>query len=186
MTLFQYRDYVVSDDEKNYPCNILWRPIGLRRRCSHIFSRYSAQMTVRLSASRAGHPLPPEKYLVLISLRSWVDPRIIMRLEGLGQLKNPPHGESNPRPLACSIVAQPTTLPQDDKWMAMNSEGSGWKGDSLIKEICRHFPGQTEENYDKLCQDIQCFDLDSNRAPHKYKSRPLSLDQHVRCGAKGL
>jgi hypothetical protein len=46
-------------------------------------------MAVRLSASRADRPLPPGRSLVLISVRGCVEPRAIMRLEGLGQLKNP-------------------------------------------------------------------------------------------------
>jgi hypothetical protein len=43
-------------------------------------------MAVRFSTLRAGRPLPPERFLVLISLRGGVDTRAIVRLEGLGQL----------------------------------------------------------------------------------------------------
>jgi hypothetical protein len=43
-------------------------------------------MAVRLSTSRAGRPLPPEGFLILISVG---DLRAKVRLEGLGQLKNP-------------------------------------------------------------------------------------------------
>jgi hypothetical protein len=67
-------------------------------------------MAVRLSALRAGRCLPPGRFLVLI--RGWVDPRAIVRLEGLGWLKNP-FKSSGIEPVTFRFVAvpQPTTLP---------------------------------------------------------------------------
>jgi hypothetical protein len=68
-------------------------------------------MAVRLSALCADHPLPPRRFLVLIFVRSWVDLRVILWLEGLGQLRNPVTSKIKPHDLpACSIVPQPTTL----------------------------------------------------------------------------
>jgi hypothetical protein len=57
---------------------------------------------VRLSALRAGCPLPPPPpkdswYSFL--LKGWVDTRAMVRLEGLNKLKkNPRHRDSIPRP----------------------------------------------------------------------------------------
>jgi hypothetical protein len=45
-------------------------------------------MALRLSASSVGRLLPPERFLVRISVISCVDPRAIVQLEGLGKLEN--------------------------------------------------------------------------------------------------
>jgi hypothetical protein len=46
-------------------------------------------MVVRLSALHASHPLPQEDSWYSILLVAQVDPRAIVGLERLGQLKNP-------------------------------------------------------------------------------------------------
>jgi hypothetical protein len=73
-----------------------WRPTGLRDAEAPTIG---SQMAVRLPALRDGRPLPPGRFLILISVRGWVDHRTILWLEGLGQLKNPvTSSEINPRP----------------------------------------------------------------------------------------
>jgi hypothetical protein len=71
-------------------------------------------MAVRLSAILAGRSLPQGKFLVLISVTGCVDPRAIVRLEGLGQLrKSNDFIGTRTRDLPIwSIVPQPTTLPR--------------------------------------------------------------------------
>jgi hypothetical protein len=70
-------------------------------------------MAVRLSALHTSHPLAPGRFLVLISVRGRVDPRAIVRLEGLGQLKNPmtSTGIKAVDFPACSTEPQPSRLP---------------------------------------------------------------------------
>jgi hypothetical protein len=71
----------------------------VRYRGSHISLTIGLQMAVR-STSGSSRPLPPGRFLILLSVRSLVDPKAIAGLEGLGKLKIQwPNRESNTRPL---------------------------------------------------------------------------------------
>jgi hypothetical protein len=50
-------------------------------------------------------PLPQGIFLVLITVRGLVDPRAIVRLEGLGKLKNPITSSSGLEPATFRLVA---------------------------------------------------------------------------------
>jgi hypothetical protein len=68
-------------------------------------------MAARLSALCAGHFLTLGRFLVLISVRGWVNPRAVVWLEGLGRLKKfTSSGTQTGHLPACSKAPQPTTL----------------------------------------------------------------------------
>jgi hypothetical protein len=68
---------------------------------------------IGMSALCVGRFLPPEKSLVLIFVRGWVDPVAIVRLEGLSKLKDSTSSGTRTGDLpACGIVPQPTKLPR--------------------------------------------------------------------------
>jgi hypothetical protein len=72
-------------------------------------------MAMALSALRAGHHLPPGRFLVLISVRGLVDPKVIARLGGLGQMKNPTTSSGIERHLKIAVVHEKIKKTNKDK-----------------------------------------------------------------------
>jgi hypothetical protein len=71
-------------------------------------------MAVRLSALCASLPLPPGRFLVLISVRGWLDPMChsaARRIRSIEKFSDLTGNQTHDLPI-CSTVTQPTTQPR--------------------------------------------------------------------------
>jgi hypothetical protein len=90
-----------------------WRPLGLREVEAPTFSDIRLIDGGKVVSPTRRQFFTPRKFPGTHFCRGSVDPRAIVRLEGLGKLKKSTSSGTRTGDLpACSIMPQPTTLPR--------------------------------------------------------------------------
>ena len=101
----------VANMYSKYLLTVLDRPWGFQEVEAPRFQDNRHMKVVRLSAIRTGRLFPPQEiFVVLVSLRGWVETRAIVRQEGLCEwnIKNDTTGNRTRDLPTCRAVPQPT------------------------------------------------------------------------------
>jgi hypothetical protein len=110
-------------------------------------------MAVRLSGLCAGCPLPPRRFLVLISVRGWVNPRCHSASGKVRSIEksNDLIGLRTHDLPACSIVPQPTTLPRALRLYMSISVKQYWKDFQHIWLLKHNYTSRNTLNKTTIC-----------------------------------